>query len=65
MATVNDLKRHKSVVNTASPEFQQNKKEWQVLIDELSDRLLQATNQGKKQHLETHIKRGQLLGTGL
>ncbi|RUS25464.1 acetyl/propionyl-CoA carboxylase, partial [Jimgerdemannia flammicorona] len=61
MATIADVKRFKSTVNTASPEYQANYKEWQLLLNTLRDRLKEATSQGQMRHLETHIKRGQLL----
>lgn len=53
----------KSKVNTKSPEYQANYKEMHALVDQLQERLQEATFQGSDRLLALHHKRGALLGT--
>jgi len=55
----------KSKVNTKSPEFQANYKGMLGLVDQLQERLQEATFQGSDRLLALHHKRGSLLGTRL
>ncbi|KAI8067806.1 ClpP/crotonase-like domain-containing protein [Gongronella butleri] len=52
--------RHPSVVSKTSEEYKNNVEEWQRLLDELKERLQEATNEGKAKHIALHKKRGQL-----
>lgn len=56
------VKRHQSAVVTSSPEYKANLEEWQGLIEQLQERLQEATNEGKEKHIALHKKRGQLPG---
>ncbi|KAG0250232.1 hypothetical protein DFQ27_009501 [Actinomortierella ambigua] len=51
----------KSKVNTKSAEFQANYKEMLALVDQLNERLHEATFQGEDRLLELHHKRGSIL----
>ncbi|KAG0335211.1 hypothetical protein BG000_007694 [Podila horticola] len=51
----------KSKVNTKSPEYQANYKEMLGLVDQLNERLQEATFQGEQRLLDLHHKRGGLL----
>ncbi|KAF9317070.1 hypothetical protein BG003_001240 [Podila horticola] len=51
----------KSKVNTKSPEYQANYKEMLSLVDQLNERLQEATFQGEQRLLDLHHKRGGLL----
>lgn len=52
----------KSKVNTKSPEYRANYKEMLGLVDQLNERLQEATFQGEQRLLDLHHKRGGLLG---
>ncbi|CDS02979.1 Putative Propionyl-CoA carboxylase beta chain [Lichtheimia ramosa] len=54
------VKRHQTAVVTSSPEYKANLEEWQGLIEQLQERLQEATNEGKEKHIALHKKRGQL-----
>ncbi|GAA5804846.1 carboxyl transferase [Helicostylum pulchrum] len=54
------VQRHATAVNKASPEFKSNVEEWQGLLDELKERLKEATGEGKEKSIALHRKRGQL-----
>jgi hypothetical protein len=54
--------RHPSTVNKASEEYKENEKQWQELIEQLNERLQEATSEGKQKHIDLHRKRGQLSG---
>ncbi|GAA5809173.1 hypothetical protein MFLAVUS_002578 [Mucor flavus] len=54
------VQRHATAVNKASPEFKNNIEEWQGLLDELKERLKEATGEGKEKSIALHRKRGQL-----
>ncbi|KAF7730797.1 hypothetical protein EC973_001315 [Apophysomyces ossiformis] len=54
------VQRHPTAVVKTSPEFKANLEEWQRLIDELKDRLQEATSEGKERHIALHKKRGQM-----
>jgi len=54
--------RIKSNVLRNSDEFQANRNGMLNLVNTLKDRLRLATEEGKKQHIDRHMKRGQLLG---
>jgi hypothetical protein len=54
--------RHPTVVNKTSQEYKDNYEQWQELIDQLKDRLKEATGEGKEKHIALHRKRGQLSG---
>lgn len=56
------VQRHATAVNKASPEFKNNVEEWQGLLDELKERLKEATGEGKEKSIALHRKRGQLSG---
>lgn len=56
------VQRMPTAVNTSSPEYKKNLEEWKGLIDELRERLAEATNEGKPKHIALHRKRGQLSG---
>jgi hypothetical protein len=56
------VQRHPTVINKTSPEFKNNVEEWQVLIDDLKERLKEATGEGKPKSIALHRKRGQLSG---
>lgn len=56
------VQRHATAVNKASPEFKSNVEEWQGLLDELKERLKEATGEGKEKSIALHRKRGQLSG---
>lgn len=56
------VQRHPTAVNKASPEYKNNLQEWQVLLDELKERLQEATGEGKEKSIALHRKRGQLSG---
>lgn len=55
--------RYQTLLNTESDEYKDNLAEWKTLIDQLQQRLKQATSEGKSKHLALHKKRGQLSGT--
>ena len=52
----------KSKINTKSPEYIANYKEMLEMVDQLNERLLEATFQGADRLLELHHKRGSILG---
>ncbi|KAI8997592.1 carboxyl transferase [Pilobolus umbonatus] len=52
--------RHPTAVNKTSAEYKNNLEEWKVLVDELKERLEEATNEGKPKAIALHKKRGQL-----
>ncbi|KAI8140276.1 carboxyl transferase [Fennellomyces sp. T-0311] len=52
--------RHPTAINPASPEYKRNVEEWQPLIKQLEERLLEATNEGKESSMKLHRGRGQL-----
>lgn len=52
----------KSKVNTKSTEYRANYKEMLGLVDQLNERLQEATFQGEQRLLDLHHKRGGLLG---
>ncbi|KAF9365188.1 hypothetical protein BGX34_010992 [Mortierella sp. NVP85] len=52
----------KSKVNTKSPEYIANYKEMLELVDQLNERLQEATFEGSDRHVALHHKRGYLLG---
>ncbi|CAO3697727.1 unnamed protein product [Rhizopus stolonifer] len=52
--------RYQTLLNTESDEYKNNLAEWKTLIDQLQQRLKQATSEGKPKHLALHKKRGQL-----
>lgn len=52
----------KSKVNTKSPEYLANYAEMLVLVDQLQEKLQEATFQGSDRLLALHHKRGSLLG---
>ncbi|KAG0347017.1 hypothetical protein BGZ54_005043, partial [Gamsiella multidivaricata] len=51
----------RSKVNTKSPEYQDNYKEMLGLVNQLQERLHEATFQGSDRLLALHHKRGSLL----
>ncbi len=55
----------KSKVNTKSPEFVANYSEMLGLVDQLQDRLHEATFQGSDRLLDIHRSRGLLLGKAI
>ncbi|KAI9272973.1 carboxyl transferase [Phascolomyces articulosus] len=60
-STVDNLvARHPTTVNTSSPEYKKNQEEWEGLIQQLEERLHDATNQGKESSLKLHRSHGQL-----
>lgn len=54
------VQRHPTAVNKTSTEYKNNVQEWQVLLDELKERLKEATGEGKPKSIALHRKRGQL-----
>ncbi|KAI9269811.1 carboxyl transferase [Sporodiniella umbellata] len=52
--------RYPTLVNNESAEYKENIKEWQGLVDQLQERLREATSEGREKHLALHKKRGQL-----
>ncbi|KAI7847313.1 carboxyl transferase [Circinella umbellata] len=52
--------RQPTTVIPTVPEFKKNQEEWAGLLDELNERLEEATNEGKPKHIALHRKRGQL-----
>lgn len=56
------VQRHPTAVNKTSAEYKNNVQEWQVLLDELKERLKEATGEGKPKSIALHRKRGQLSG---
>lgn len=52
----------KSKINTKSPEYIANYKEMLEMVDQLNERLQEATFQGADRLLELHHKRGSILG---
>ncbi|KAI8885281.1 ClpP/crotonase [Backusella circina FSU 941] len=52
--------RYPTAVNKTSQEYKDNYEQWQELIDQLKERLQEATSEGKEKHLALHRKRGQL-----
>ncbi|KAI7898246.1 carboxyl transferase [Cokeromyces recurvatus] len=52
--------RHSTYISKTTDEYNNNIKEWQVLIDQLKERLQEATGEGKPKHIALHRKRGQL-----
>jgi len=57
-----NTKPTKSKVNTKSPEFIANYKEMLEMVDQLNERLQEATFQGSDRLLALHHKRGSILG---
>lgn len=55
--------RYPTAVNKTSPEYKNNEKEWKELIEQLNERLQEATGEGKPKSIALHRKRGQLTGT--
>jgi hypothetical protein len=53
----------KSKINTKSPEYIANYKEMLEMVDQLNERLQEATFQGSDRLLALHHKRGSILGT--
>lgn len=53
----------KSKINTKSPEYIANYKEMLEMVDQLNERLQEATFQGADRLLALHHKRGSILGT--
>ena len=58
----NLVARQPTTVVSTVPEFKKNQEEWTGLLGELSERLKEATNEGKPKHIALHRKRGQLPG---
>ncbi|KAG2220655.1 hypothetical protein INT45_008198 [Circinella minor] len=56
----NLVARQPTTVIPTVPEFKKNQEEWAGLLDELNERLEEATNEGKPKHIALHRKRGQL-----
>lgn len=56
------VQRHPTAIIKTSAEYKNNVKEWQVLLDELKERLKEATGEGKPKNIALHRKRGQLSG---
>ncbi|KAF9179122.1 hypothetical protein BGZ50_007219 [Haplosporangium sp. Z 11] len=52
----------KSKINTKSPEYIANYKEMLEMVDQLNERLQEATFQGSDRLLALHHKRGSILG---
>ncbi|KAG1463743.1 hypothetical protein G6F46_000116 [Rhizopus delemar] len=52
--------RHPTLLNKESHEYKENIVEWQKLINQLKERLNEATSEGKPKHVALHKKRGQL-----
>ncbi|KAI9307474.1 ClpP/crotonase-like domain-containing protein [Cunninghamella echinulata] len=59
-STDNLVPRHPTVVNKTSAEYKNNVDEWQKLLDDLKEKLEEATNEGKPKSIALHRKRGQL-----
>lgn len=58
----NLVQRYPTAIVKTTPEYKANVTEWQQLIDQLKERLQEATNEGKPKSLALHKKRGQLSG---
>lgn len=56
------VQRHPTAVVKTSAEYKNNVEEWQTLLDELKERLKEATGEGKPKSIALHRKRGQLSG---
>ncbi|SAL97931.1 hypothetical protein [Absidia glauca] len=56
----NLVQRYPTAIVKTTPEYKANVAEWQQLIDQLKERLQEATNEGKPKSLALHRKRGQL-----
>jgi hypothetical protein len=56
------VQRHPTAVVKTSAEYKNNIEDWKVLIDELKERLKEATGEGKPKSIALHRKRGQLSG---
>ncbi|KAI7887882.1 carboxyl transferase [Mucor mucedo] len=54
------VQRHPTAIVKTSTEYKNNVEEWQVLLDELKERLKEATGEGKPKSIALHRKRGQL-----
>ncbi|KAI9484350.1 carboxyl transferase [Zychaea mexicana] len=56
----NLVARCPTAINTVSPEYKANYFEWQELLEQLEERLIEATNEGKESSLQLHRSRGQM-----
>ncbi|KAI8990758.1 carboxyl transferase [Mycotypha africana] len=54
------VERLPTAINKASSEYKNNMKEWQGLLEELNERLHEATSEGKPKAIALHRKRGRL-----
>ncbi|KAI9024390.1 carboxyl transferase [Phycomyces nitens] len=52
--------RYPTAINKSSPEYKDNLEGWAKLLDQLQQRLKDATNEGKEKSINLHKKRGQL-----
>jgi hypothetical protein len=54
--------RYPTAIVKTTAEYKNNVEEWKGLIDELKERLQEATGEGKAKNIALHRKRGQLSG---